>query len=103
MCLLQRELFLPPLQHSPLIPLSIPWVGTLASRHRSQETTEIVYLINATSREPEVGILAEMQQGREKKKISAWILLAVHSLIYMHLSEPFPAAASFIKPTGTAN
>lgn len=61
-CLLRRELFLPPLQHSP----PIPWAGTLASQHQRQGTTKIVYLINATSREPEVGILAEMQQGRKK-------------------------------------
>lgn len=75
--------------------------GTLASEHERQGRTKTVYLINVTSREPEEGIPEEMQQGRISK--SAWILLAVHSLIYMHLSKPSPAAASFIKPTGTAN
>lgn len=57
-CLLRRELFLPPCSTA----------ADPALHPQSQPAAKIVYLINATSREPEVGILAEMQQGRKKKK-----------------------------------
>lgn len=43
-----------------------PRAGTLAGKHGRQRGAKIVYLISVTSREPEVGIPEEMQQGRKK-------------------------------------
>lgn len=67
-CLLERELFLPPLRQSPFIPLSIQRAGT----HERQGRAKIVYLINVTSREPEVGIPEETQQGRKKNLLGSF-------------------------------
>lgn len=55
-----------PCSRAPFIPLSIQRAGTPAGKHERQGRTKIVYLINVTSQEPEVGIPEEMQQGRKK-------------------------------------